>query len=234
MSYRPHGRAQVSSRDPEAWAVCDFCGFLYNRSDLKWQYEWAGPKTVNQNQLVCDSCYDTPQEQLRTIILPADPQPIENPRPERYIADNNPYTSIGLNTGNLLQAGGLAAAFDSNFDKPFAFSAALFSSVAGANNSVGKNWSLLYPTNGLTAIRFVAYSPNNARFLASGATTWSFQGSNTPIGFTTLATGTTAGSIGEIIDVTLTPTAGYLYHQFLLSGDGTSASVAQLKIYRAG
>lgn len=235
MSYRPHGRAQVSTHDPVAWAICDKCGFLYNKSDLKWQYEWAGPRTVNQNMLVCDDCYDTPQEQLRTIVLPADPQPVDDPRPERYNIDNNPIDTIGLNTGNLIKGGGVAAAFDSNTNKPFAFSAILFSSVAGANNSVGKNWSLLYPMQGVTATRFIATSPNNARFVASGAVTWSFQGSNDQLSFTTLATGSTAGSIREIIDVAIAPTVGYLYHRFLLTGDGVSSvSVAQLQIYRAG
>jgi len=235
MSYRPHGRAQVSTHNPVAWAVCDRCGTLYNKPDLKWQYEWAGPRTVNQNMLVCDDCYDTPQEQLRTIVLPADPQPVDDPRPERYNIDNNPIDTIGLNIGNLTQGGGLAAAFDSNINKPFAFSAILSGSISGANNSVGKNWSLLYPTQGVTATRFIATAPNNAKFVASGPVTWAFQGSNTPVGFTTLATGVTVGSIGEIIDVTLTPTTGYLYHQFLLTGDGASSvSIAQLRIYRAG
>jgi hypothetical protein len=233
MSLRPHGRASVSSRNPVAWAICDNCGFLYNHPDLKWQYEWAGPRTVNQNMLVCDSCYDTPQEQLRTIILPADPEPIDDPRIERDIANNNPNDTIGPNIGNLTQAGGLAAAFDSNTNKPFAFSAVRFSSIVG-DNTVGKNWSLLYPTSGLIASRFVATAPNNARFLASGPATWAFQGSNDLIVFTTLSTGTTAGTVGEIIDVTLTGTTGYLYHRFDITGDGTSVSVAQLLIYRVG
>jgi len=47
--------------------------------------------------LVCDDCYDTPQEQLRTIVLPADPQPVDDPRPERYNIDNNPIdTKVDL------------------------------------------------------------------------------------------------------------------------------------------
>lgn len=57
---------------------------MYTLSDLKWQYQWAGVKLQNIRLLVCDHCADRPQEQLRTIILPPDPIPVYNPRPERY------------------------------------------------------------------------------------------------------------------------------------------------------
>ena len=38
----------------------------------------------NIRLLVCKPCYDTPNQQLRTIILPPDPLPVFNPRPQRY------------------------------------------------------------------------------------------------------------------------------------------------------
>lgn len=38
----------------------------------------------NIRLLVCSHCYDTPNQQLRTIILPPDPLPVFNPRPEQY------------------------------------------------------------------------------------------------------------------------------------------------------
>ena len=85
MAWRPHGRAQVDRRSPHAWAVCDRCGFLYNHKDLQWQYIWAGARTANQNLLVCYKCLDDLQEQLRAIVLPADPVPIKNPRIERTL-----------------------------------------------------------------------------------------------------------------------------------------------------
>lgn len=234
---RPHGRARVNKSSPKAWGICDSCGFLYVKKDLQFQYEWAGNRLVNQNMLVCDRCYDIPQEQLRSIVLPADPVPIQNPRPERYAIDNNPVTIIGGNIGTLVNAAGIDAAFDSNTNKPMFLSAVLYVSTAGLTNSVGKNWNGLNPNNptqGITAARFVATAPNDSRFLASGPSVYAFQGSNVPVGWTTLATGTTAGTIGEVIDVTLTPATGYLYHQFALTGDGTSAEIAQLKIYQAG
>jgi len=84
MSWRPHGRAKVNARWPQAWAICDSCGFTYNLVDLRWEQEWQGPNLVNRRILVCSVCNDTPNPQLRSITLPADPPPIENARPPRY------------------------------------------------------------------------------------------------------------------------------------------------------
>lgn len=85
---RKSGRfAVVNADDPSAFAICDRCGFLYNQRDLTWQYEWGGVQLYNKRVLVCtvgNRCYDFPQEQLRTIILPPDPLPIRNPRTPYY------------------------------------------------------------------------------------------------------------------------------------------------------
>ena len=72
---RPHGKyARVNPQNPENFAQCDRCGFWRNGSDLVWQDEWSGTHLYNIRILVCsDRCYDRPQEQLRTIILPPDP-----------------------------------------------------------------------------------------------------------------------------------------------------------------
>jgi hypothetical protein len=73
--------AKVNPNSPEAWAVCDRCGFYRNTSDLVWQVEWAGQHLYNIRILVCrDRCYDTPNPQLRTVILPPDPLPVLNAR----------------------------------------------------------------------------------------------------------------------------------------------------------
>ena len=79
--------ARVSTQNPEAWAVCDRCGFWYNRSDLVWQTGWAGQHLYSLGILVCTTgnrCFDIPNEQLRTIILPPDPPPIINARVPNY------------------------------------------------------------------------------------------------------------------------------------------------------
>ena len=83
MNY--HGRARVSSKNPQAFAICDRCGFLYNHVDLSWQFDYAGAGLINKRILVCRPCNDVPQNQLRAIILPADPQPIINARVQDYV-----------------------------------------------------------------------------------------------------------------------------------------------------
>lgn len=56
---------------------------------------------INKRILVCDRCYDEPQEQLRSIVIPADPMPIINPRVQDFVTaeTNNRFTS-GQNTVN--------------------------------------------------------------------------------------------------------------------------------------
>lgn len=81
---RPHGRARVDLYKPQAFAVCDSCGFLHNHVDLKWQFEYAGLQLQNMRMLKCPKCLDIPQIQLQPIILPADPVPIMNARPQDY------------------------------------------------------------------------------------------------------------------------------------------------------
>lgn len=97
--YHPTGRAKVSSRSPSAQAVCDRCGFTYQRNKLKAQQQWAGMMLQTYNILVCQRCWDVPQIQLKTIIIPADPSPVLNPRPEQYTVEVPSYMSTitGLN-----------------------------------------------------------------------------------------------------------------------------------------
>ncbi len=96
---RPHGRARVSSRNPRAFGICDRCGFLYNHDRLSWQYEWRGASLMNIRILVCETCNDVPQQQLRAIVVPADPIPIQNPRTQDYVtAETNTRATSGQNT----------------------------------------------------------------------------------------------------------------------------------------
>ena len=100
---RPHGRAKVSTRSPDPFAICDDCGFLFNHSELRWQMEWGGNKLINKKQLVCRRCNDIPNTQLRAIVLPADPMPIMNPRVQNYQAASTDYrTTSGQNTTDPL------------------------------------------------------------------------------------------------------------------------------------
>lgn len=250
---RPHGRAQTSRTWPRAHAVCDRCGFRYNHDQLKTQPYWAGPQLQIKNILVCETCWDVPQENIRTIIIPPDPIPIDNPRPEQYVSDNNPNSGIGqaplpsltgTNIGTIVQGGGTWAAFDGNTVKPFRFSSYLGVSGSSFANWVGKNWAanpggpgpvitgMSTVVQQYLALGFTMTAPRDRAFLGSSLpTNYAFQGSSNGTAWTTLANGTTAGTAGESITVTAVSGVPYQYHRLALSGDGVnSVSIAQLAI----
>lgn len=78
------GRARIDPKRPTAQAVCDRCGFRYLLNDLGRQFQWTGPALQDIGILVCPRCNDFPQEQFRTVVLPPDPVPRINPRPDVY------------------------------------------------------------------------------------------------------------------------------------------------------
>lgn len=90
------GRAQISSTGPNAAAVCDRCGFVYNHIDLRWQNDYRGRNLANIRILVCERCEDEPQAQLKPRIIPPDPVSVKNARPERYCEyESNTRTTQG-------------------------------------------------------------------------------------------------------------------------------------------
>ena len=95
------GRARTSSKNPQAHAICDKCGFRYNHVDLAWQFDWGGASLINKRILVCQPCNDIPQNQLRAIVLPADPVPVMNPRTEPYASDETDYTVTSVSYTHL-------------------------------------------------------------------------------------------------------------------------------------
>lgn len=246
-------RFNVSMSSPRARGVCDFCGFQYQHDQLRWSMQWQGPAIQNTRFLVCDSCWDTPQEQLRTILIPPDPLPIENPRPENYVSDNNPISGIGQNASPLIPYGtnfgtinsgaGTYAVFDGNVNKPFFLSAYIGVSAADYTNTVGKNWTqdpsdvltpsvLTAPQQSYRVSSITMTAPNDAPFMAGG-TSYRFQGSSDGETWTTLVSGTTDGSVAEAITEEVSGT-GYSYHQLAFLGDGASPiAIAQLSITAA-
>lgn len=253
---RPNGHARTSPVRPEAYAICDRCSFRYNHSDLTWQFQWRGTTLQNIRLLVCDSCLDVPQEQLRTIIIPMDPVPIMNARPEDYVSDDNPDSTIGVSPnffqpfygsriGNMTEGGGVNAAFDSNANKPAIQSAAISVSNSSYRNYVGINWSgmnsayinapssLLPPVIKHSLISFSLYAPNDQSFLKGSATSYLVQSSPTDTSltgaWTTVSSGTTAGTAGETITGTCTG-GTYQFHRVAFLGDGTNPiAVAQVQ-----
>ena len=253
MSYRPHGQAEVNQSHPRAWGICDRCGFLYNHSMLKWQYDWRGPKMQNLRFLVCDSCYDKPQQNgQRTILLPADPVPINNARPEYYVPDNNPLSALGANPspilwqysnqiGTMVNGGGVPAAFDGNANKPSFMCATIAVSKSSYQNYVGINWggnansisapsSLLPPVITHTVTSYTINGPNDSII---GSTAYVVQGSPVDAGWgswTTIASGSISGTVGETISGDAAGSR-YQFHRIAFLGDGlTPISVAQITL----
>jgi len=113
VSWRPHGHAQVSSRHPQAAGICDRCGRMFTHADLIWQFDWRSERLLNLRILVCSSCLDKPQEQLRARILGPDPLPIYNARPEQFaptgvsVIETNVIELLDLNTALATEVGAM-------------------------------------------------------------------------------------------------------------------------------
>lgn len=91
MAYRPHGKyVRVDPGSPSAVGTCDRCGMLAQLRDLVWDREWSGTAIINRRFLVHPHCFTRPNETLRTIVIPTDPDPILNARPENYGVDEAP------------------------------------------------------------------------------------------------------------------------------------------------
>lgn len=88
------GRADTSSSNPRAHAICMRCGFRWNWDRLQFQYDWRGTALTNTFLRVCPPCYDTPQEQLRAIVVPADPLPKVWATPEPFLQDETNFRAV--------------------------------------------------------------------------------------------------------------------------------------------
>jgi hypothetical protein len=96
MAWRPHSHARVQPANPQAWGVCDRCGLYYNLVDLVYQYQWAGPRLQNLRIRVCRrTCLDVPQQQLKPRMLPPDPLPVFDPRPDGWSIATGPAAQMG-------------------------------------------------------------------------------------------------------------------------------------------
>jgi hypothetical protein len=254
---RPTSRYQVNSDNPRAKGVCDRCGQTWQHKDLKWQFEWIGPRLQNIRILVCTPCLDKPQQNLRTIVIPPDPVAIMNARPENYVSDDNPLSAIGVSAnfftpqygsriGSLTLGGGINAAFDGVINKPSWQSAAGPVSNSSYGAYVGINWegnvsqlsmpsSLKPPVLSHTLNKVLICAPYDRGFLDSHPTTYVVQTSpvDTPSfgAWTTVATGTTAGTAGESITVnSISPNPKNQFHRVAFLGNAVDyVAVAQVQ-----
>ncbi len=100
---RPHPRrADVDNERERVWTTDDRDGFINNKNKMKWQFEWAGSQLINKKLLVSQSNLDEPQQQLRTLVLPADPVPKQFARPENYVVDETDW--LTTQNGDVIEA----------------------------------------------------------------------------------------------------------------------------------
>mgnify|MGYP001607407573 CR=1 FL=1 len=97
MAYRWHPKlAEVDPDNPSAWGTCDRCGFITNLNRMVWQWDYRGtPSPINTRILTCgrQTCLDVPNPQMAPMILPPDPLPVFNARPEPYTLDETSWLS---------------------------------------------------------------------------------------------------------------------------------------------
>lgn len=95
----------IEPRDPRAVGVCDGCGFWVNHKDLRKHMAYRGGSTpVWDGLLVCDTCYDVPNQapQFKRLVLNPDPVPVENPRPETPLPTLSGYAYWVTESGDYI------------------------------------------------------------------------------------------------------------------------------------
>lgn len=76
------------------WGVCDRCGFLYDLSQLPFQYDQRGATVANLGLRVCSrTCYDEVATTLAPIVIVGPEGTVKNPRPTAYQEQNEGGTT---------------------------------------------------------------------------------------------------------------------------------------------
>jgi hypothetical protein len=71
------------TNEPVGFAICDGCGFAVMYTDLRPHMDYRGGiNPVPDGLMVCGSCDDQPQPFFQLQVLPPDPVPLSNPRPD--------------------------------------------------------------------------------------------------------------------------------------------------------
>lgn len=150
MSWRPHGKAEVDVRSPRSFGACDRCSFLYNLDDLIWQKQYAGVGLINLEILVCRTCLDIPQPQLTATILPPDPAPVFNARPEYYSVDEQGPVE-NLEAEILYSGSSIPTEFylDLYFGDPETTGASVLANITGSNVRPNAGASFGTPVNSI-------------------------------------------------------------------------------------
>ena len=109
MRIKPR-RARVDPSHPQAWGTSDRNGHVGNLADMRFQYDWRGPRVINTRVLMHADELDLPQRQLGSpALLGPDPVPVKNARPENYAIDEYPVSTritMSGQTRGIMQAHG--------------------------------------------------------------------------------------------------------------------------------
>lgn len=91
--------SRTYARGKKAFGFCDRTGFRYPLKDLVYEVENGVPNGLRVGRDVFDK--DHPQNHLDQVD-PADPQSLEDPRPDTFIDGLFGWNPVG-NPGNVLQ-----------------------------------------------------------------------------------------------------------------------------------
>jgi hypothetical protein len=102
VSYRPQPKYASSDAKRGAWTTCDVCGFIWNQSDMAFQFDFLGGSVPQSTgYLKCPKCMDALNYQRQLIIIPPDPPPLFNLRPENYTVDETNW--LTTQDGDIIQ-----------------------------------------------------------------------------------------------------------------------------------
>lgn len=119
MTYRPQPKYASKDAHRGPWSTCDRCGFINNLSSLQFQYMYNGSAVpINTRLLVCERCIDPLNPQFKLLIIPPDPPPIANTRPENYVVDETNWLTTGTDNDGDTLADGAGDSFISNQPNP--------------------------------------------------------------------------------------------------------------------
>jgi hypothetical protein len=105
MAKRPHPRGTTTNPHAVPWTTCDRCGRIYSMNRMEYQTAYVGGQTPeNLGLLVCNTCLDSLNYQNMLLILPPDPAPFFDTRPEAYAVDETSW--LTTQSGDIIDTEG--------------------------------------------------------------------------------------------------------------------------------
>lgn len=101
MTRRPHPKYASNDAHDGPWTVCDRCGFNWSQNRMAWQFDYRGGSTPQKTGFLhCPRCMDGLNFQQKLVIIPPDPPPFFNTRPEPYAVDETNW--LTTESGDIL------------------------------------------------------------------------------------------------------------------------------------